>query len=64
MSDELLPPQHGNTGRPPANKRKRYGRLKQRYAQAPWNKPGGEQVFLCESVRKLLRESKRSKLAP
>ena len=56
MSDELLLPQHGNTGRAPANKRKRYGLLRKGYTNAPWNQPGDEKVFLCESVRKMLFE--------
>ena len=59
----VLPPPHGNTGRAPANKRKRYGRLKNSYKQAPWNKSGGEQVFLCESVKKFLQESKASTIS-
>lgn len=57
MTDETpLPPIHGNTGRPPANKKRKHGTQKSRLNQKPWNRPREGPLYLCESGRNILRE--------
>ena len=62
MSEEILPPVHGNTTRGvrPANNERRNER---RYVTMPWNKGYSERIEVCESVARQLSEEARRRLA-